>query len=432
MSQAVVSLFSGAGGMSLGFSRAGLEPAFAADIDPHACATYAANLAVEAHALDLADADAARLQTLLEPHRGCLAVIGGPPCQGFSTAGARRGDDPRNRLVFRYLQIVDLIQPTWFLFENVEGILTSNRGESIRDLVKCFVERGYTVRLEKVNFAHYGVPQSRKRVLIMGNRVGIPFHFPSRTHSFAAGKHKSLTLLPMGTSFADAVGDLPPVRAELGFAPYDAEPKTDFAKRMRAGNSSRGVRLHFATTSPQDAARFARLESGQTMKDLPEALWHPSFRARAFRRVADGTPTEKRGGAPAGIKRLFWDQGAGTVTGAATREFIHPIEDRQITLQEAARLQTFPDWFSFRGAATAIARQIGNAVPPDGAELFARRLMSLDGKAGASGLGPAVGPGLLGFKLTDASGMSPALQNTERLLGALPSPKPTRTFAYAS
>lgn len=410
----IVTLFSGAGGLSLGFKAAGLAPAFAADSDPDACATYGRNLGLDAHVLDLGAADPSRLLRLLAPFRDCAAVVGGPPCQGFSTAGARRADDPRNSLVFRYFDIVDFLNPRWFLFENVEGLLTSGGGRSIHDLTASFIARGYAVRVEKVNFAAYGLPQSRKRVLIMGNRIGLPFHLPEETHSYSAGKHRSRTLLPFGPSLAEAIADLPAAAAEESALTYGTAPVSPYAAALRLG--SEDVAHHYAAPSKADAARYALLGPGQTMKDLPEEAWHPSFRARAFRRVSDGTPTERRGGAPFGLRRLVAADAAPTVTGAASREFVHPTEDRPLTLREAARLQSFPDSFTFSGPHAAKAQQIGNAVPPLAASRLAAALHEADGRAGAGVGRRSARPGLLGFRLTDSAGKSPALQEAERRL----------------
>lgn len=415
--------------MSLGFEQAGLKPIFAADINADACATYASNLDAEARTLDLGSPKSSGLRERIAPYRGCMAVIGGPPCQGFSTAGPRRADDPRNRLVFSYLDVVDYLAPKWFLFENVEGILTSGGGESIRDLVACFVQRGYTVRVAKLNFAAYGLPQSRKRVIIMGNRVGLRFAFPAPLHSYKAGKHQSHGLLSYAPCLADAIDDLPPAGSSNTPLPYGSTAPHRYAETLRGSGTT--VSGHCASPSEADRRRFALLGPGQTMKDLPEGVWHPSYRARAFRRVADGVPTEKRGGAPAGIRRLVGGDAAPTITSAATREFIHPIEDRPLTLREAARLQSFPDTYEFIGSQSSRATQVGNAVPPLAARILAEHLMVVDGAAGSGRPVQLATPGLLGFHLTDAGGKSPALQATERALGALPRAQDQSERAYA-
>ena len=163
------------------------------------------------------------------------------------------------------------------------------------------------------------------------------------------------------------------------------------------------------------------------MKDVPEQLWHESFRRRAFRRVMDGTPTERRGGAPSGIKRLDKTLNALTITSAAVREFIHPDYDRPLTLREAARLQSFPDRFQFMGGANSVAAQIGNAFPPIAAQKFAEHMIALDGLI-EEGKSSYSGGQLLGFHLTDSSGGSPALIRTRELLDSLLSPQNSLEF----
>jgi len=145
-------------------------------------------------------------------------------------------------------------------------------------------------------------------------------------------------------------------------------------------------------------------------------LQHESFRRRAFRRVMDGTPVEKRGGAPSGLKRLFADEPSLTITSAATREFVHPMENRLLTLRECARLQTFPDWFEFAGSAASRIQQIGNAVPPLLARTVAECIMRSCG-FGAQYNG--VERPSLRIRLTRSEGMSPALARTKFLLTEL-------------
>ena len=129
---------------------------------------------------------------------------------------------------------------------------------------------------------------------------------------------------------------------------YISEPIHEWEEQLRDGNKE--VYDHFTShIEGLQLERIRTLRSGQSMKDLPEELHHASFKRRANRRVMDGTPTEKRGGAPSGIKRLHFDEPCLTITGAATREFIHPEENRPLTIRECARIQTFPDWFDFCG-----------------------------------------------------------------------------------
>lgn len=417
----VISLFSGAGGFSLGFCQAGLKPIVAADVDADACQTYQNNLGIDSFNVDLSQSNTAFDKYLAGINKP-LAIIGGPPCQGFSSAGIKNGNDNRNKLIFHYLEIVEKTRPRWFLFENVEGLLTSNNGLSVADLVREFVAIGYRIRLEKVNFAAYGLPQARKRVVIVGNCVGLDFVFPAATYSFNAGKHKSISSLPLSPTLDEALaglGKLSLGRNEESKYITD-EPLNAYDALMRQENDFRRVSLHYSSIPENLQQLFAKLLPGQTMKDLPSEFWHSSFQRRAFRRVMDGTPTEKRGGAPSGIKRLYGDRNALTITSAAAREFIHPHENRPLTLREAARLQSFPDSYQFVGAAMSIARQIGNAFPPLAAKVFAQHIIQLDGSYGADRREPVDDHGaLIGYHLTDATGMSPALIHTNTLLAEI-------------
>jgi DNA (cytosine-5)-methyltransferase 1 len=431
-----IDLFCGAGGLSLGFEDAGYEILLGNDSDQHAGATFSA-LHPRAKFLlsQIENLDAHALLSAANLGPGQLdCLIGGPPCQGFSTAGGRDGSDPRNRLIFEYLAIVRDILPRWFLFENVEGILTSNGGESIASLVRKFLQLGYWVRIEKLNFASYGLPQARKRVIIVGNRLGLSFALPKQTHSFDAGKHKSGAGFPTAPTLMEALSG-------LGSASKDSQSRVAYASKdamnaydakMREANNEGTVSLHFWSASNKDFPIFEKLRPGQTMRDLPEEHWHESYRRRAFRRVMDGTPSEKRGGPPAGVKRLQGDLNSLTITSASTREFIHPIEHRPLTLREAARLQSFGDVCEFVGPQASIAKQIGNAFPPMAARVIAGHLAELDGKFG-TGVRKAIispTPCLLGYRLTDSEGRSPALARTESLLNQLQNYQPSLKLAF--
>lgn len=149
------------------------------------------------------------------------------------------------------------------------------------------------------------------------------------------------------------------------------------------------------------------------MRDLPEELWHDSYRRRALRRVMDGTPVEKRGGAPAGVRRLRADEPCKAITGGTLRDFLHPTADRSLTVREAARIQTFPDWFEFEGNQADRIQQIGNSVPVMLAraigDTLIERLPSRTPESSGDGA-------LLSFVPTLATGMSPALTETCQLV----------------
>lgn len=417
----VISLFSGAGGFSYGFSLAGLKPEFGVELNSDACASYKINLGRPCHQFNLGTIDPSIIYGLTN-NTSPFVIIGGPPCQGFSTAGARDVHDPRNTLIFNYLAIVGKLSPNWFVFENVEGILTSNCGRDLTNLVREFIKIGYSIRVQKVNFAAYGLPQTRKRVLIIGNKFGIDFSFPAERFSFDSGKAKKYSDNPMAPSIGFALSGLGlPSSHKQEYTEYATpSPANWFDALMRSGNNNQKITQHFKNET-HDLKMLELLQPGQTMKDLPPEYWHDSFQRRANRRVLDGIPTEKRGGSPSGVKRLHQNMQSLTITGAAAREFIHPIENRSLTLRECARLQSFPDKYQWAGNSASVIQQIGNAVPPLAAESIAKHIVETEGYFG-SGLQTKQQnktPRLLGFSLTEASGMSPALKQTHDQLSEI-------------
>jgi DNA (cytosine-5)-methyltransferase 1 len=214
----------------------------------------------------------------------------------------------------------------------------------------------------------------------------------------------------------NAISDLPsPSTDETAILDYTVPPLNEYQHLMRGGF----VTDHFAAQIADDVLeRIEMLSPGQTMKDLPRELQHPSFRRRAFRRVMDGTPTEKRGGAPSGLKRLQSDEPCLTITSAAPREFVHPTEDRFLTIRECARIQSFPDYFQFEGSMSSKITLIGNAIPPLIAKVIADHIRLQVPEEEGNCYDPQPGR-LLGYYLTKATAMSPALARTEQLLKSL-------------
>jgi DNA (cytosine-5)-methyltransferase 1 len=410
VNETVISLFCGAGGCSLGFIQAGYKVLLANDIDRVVLDSYARNFPqTKVLHQDITKIDFHKLlkNAGLMPEE-LDVLIGGPPCQGFSTAGMRFWDDPRNGLLKSYVVALGIIRPKWFLIENVEGLLTAKDGDYVYEAVKAMIEIGYFIRLEKVYAQEYGVPQRRKRVFVVGNRIGKHFRFPRGAEHLQGRifRRSSVTL-------RHAIGDLPkPSETPDEFLSYQNCDPMPLEKYLR-GSSTRISDHYSPALTAIQLERIRALKPGQTMKDLPENLQHDSFKRRANRRVMDGTPTEKRGGAPSGLKRLVYDEPCLTITGAATREFIHPEQDRPLTVRECARIQTFPDDFAFCGNAAERIQQIGNAIPPQIAKIFADHIRLQYGfeREGIDSKGK-----FLGFCLTKAEAMSPALQKTAGLL----------------
>lgn len=380
--QTIIDLFCGAGGLSLGFQAAGFRTVAAFDHWEAAAATYAANFDHPFHRAEIDEG--IRLPA-------AAIIAGGPPCQGFSSAGMRKASDHRNTLVGVFARLIAVHRPMAFVFENVEGFLTGGDGRFVFELLDPLIEAGYCIHLRKINAATFGVPQHRKRVIALGG-LGWDPGFPEPTHrAFGApgaglGTHGSL---PAAPTLGDALEHLPPAR-ELG-ADDDSSPRDHT----------------FTVLKEDDRARAALLKPGQSMRDLPEHLWHVSYRRRAFRRVQDGTPTERRGGAPAGLRRLRTDEPSKAITGGVSGEFLHPSENRSLTIRECARIQTFPDTFVFRGPRRDQYQLIGNAVPPVMATRIAEHLSLAFKRANTTRDHGA----LLSFVPTLSEGASPALRS---------------------
>lgn len=412
-----ISLFAGAGGCSLGFCQAGFEIRFATDINSDAVESYRRNFpCTQCDSADIRNLSATNILERTGMRSGEVDILlGGPPCQGFSSAGGKAGDDPRNSLLSHYIRLLEGIRPKWFVMENVEGLLTNGGGIHVRDALAAFLAAGYSVNLEKMYSQGYGVPQRRKRVLIVGNRLGHDFLFPETVTRMTGNIFRKGE-----ATFSSTLDDLPLAgKFKNERLPYCLAPQNELQRYLR--NNTDSVTDHYATElSEVQRERVQSLLPGQTMKDLPDHLQHDSFRRRAFRRVKDGTPVEKRGGAPSGLKRLFANEPALTITSAATREFVHPTEDRLLTLRECARLQTFPDSFEFVGSSASRIQQIGNAIPPILARTVAEHIAK---NYGFTLQGGGIRGPILRFCLTRSEGMSPALARTQSLLAELESKK---------
>lgn len=371
----VLDLFSGAGGIALGFRDAGYRIVGGVDFSKPAMTTFERNFP-EAKVMvrDLRKPD---FEDIAEMVGGSVDVIvGGPSCQGFSTSGGlskasgRNESDPRNRLFLNYIDIVDLLKPNWIVFENVPGLLLYDNGRVALDIVKAFKEIGYRIAPMILLAADFGVPQLRRRLVFVGNRTGSDISFPAATHGdpnlwknyslpfahLSRIGHGSTGEVMAHVSFEDACGDLPEVAegGRVDQAPYGKAPATEYQRLMRAASTE--VRQHEAADlSSLDRVAAQTLEQGQNWRDLPAHVLPERF--SKIRRY-DATTL---------LRRLRADRPTYTVTTkfneATTGAFIHPTQARTLTLREAARLQAFPDDFIFEGSAAQIRQQIGNAVP---------------------------------------------------------------------
>jgi DNA (cytosine-5)-methyltransferase 1 len=366
-----VDLFCGAGGLTEGFRQAGFHCLLANDFEATAVETFSANHA-EARAIcapiEELDPDAER--TALGLAIGELdCLVGGSPCQGFSiNAPERFLDDPRNSLFRHYVRFLRAFQPKTLVFENVPGMLSLADGHIFRQIGTEFRKLGYELTTHILFAAHYGVPQERHRLIILGSKVGSAPEPPAPTHyyvsrtNFTGGSRMTVRppaycaeLLPAPPTVHEAIGDLPELIVGAGSDPstYDRLPHSDFARSMRQGVAD--LTHHVAPRlAPINLERMKHVPPGGSWRDIPFDLL-PS----GMRRAKRSDHTRRYG-------RLHPDRLSGTIMtkvdphwGAA----FHYAQNRTLTVREAARIQSFPDHYKFSGSRVDQYRQVGNAVP---------------------------------------------------------------------
>jgi DNA (cytosine-5)-methyltransferase 1 len=298
-------------------------------------------------------------------------LFAGPPCQGFSVIGTRKVSDTRNSLFREVLRATRAMRPKSVVIENVPGLISLADGYYLRSVLLGLKRLGYQAACAELLAAHYGAPQMRWRLVIVGWRedLDIPagFGFPVPTHGKSA-IGDLISNVPISDeackgfiSTKAAIGDLPPVLAGQTGYEYLGPPRSAFQRQARKTES--GTRMDFRELHDHYAAalgeatltRLRLLKPGQDWRDLPYELLPPSMK-RAQRK--DHTRRYRRmtwDGIPRAIITRFRDPKSG--------EYTHPDQDRTITIREAARIQGFPDWYSFSGSNTSKYSQVGNAIP---------------------------------------------------------------------
>ncbi len=285
-------------------------------------------------------------------------IIGGPPCIGFSSVGNRRQDDPHNMLVFFFIKWVEYFKPAFFVMENVKGILTMCKGQVAKKIKKMYTDIGYNFKMLVLLAAEYGVPQLRERVFFIGTKDNSVQYIRIKKTRRKEANQKTLlegVSLPSFLKVKDALSDILDItpfiknkRNDL-IMDYNKPPKTQYQKYLRK-NSDKLYEHVAPNHSGGVIDRIDHIEQGRNHASLPKEY-------------------QLKGGYPNMYGRLHLNKPADTITGncgcaSAPGRFIHPTQNRAISIREAARLQSFPDEYRFFGSMKDRYKQVGNAVPP--------------------------------------------------------------------
>ena len=364
----IFDLFCGTGGFSKGFEKsrnAEYKTVFGIDLLPKSVETFRRNHP-EALGMcgDIRKMRCEDLASKLNIRRGELGlIIGGPPCQGFSSIRPFRSaaeDDPRNSLFEQFANFVNYFRPRALVLENVVGLATHNGGAVIAQIAECFTALGYDCDWRILNAANFGVPQRRERLILIGVEKGGKIAFPEPTHHNDGTTigHKDRAKMVLGeedlfstrrlappVTVLDAIGDLPPIRSGETATEYDRDPFHSYQRERRNGTNA--LALHFSTAHTPKMLEIIK-HSGKNIDFIPKHLITSGF-SSCYSRL-DGNMTSV------------------TITvnfvHPASNRCIHPVCDRALTPREGARLQSFDDDFKFAGNRSQIVKQIGNAVPP--------------------------------------------------------------------
>jgi DNA (cytosine-5)-methyltransferase 1 len=340
-----VDLFAGSGGLSYGLQQAGWEPILACEIWDDAVQTYRTNFGD--HPVFYND-----IKLLSEKALGDLLdgdpdwVVGGPPCQGFSTIGKRKANDERNGLFKEFGRVVSILRPKNFLIENVLGLRDMS---FVQPVCHYFRQLGYSVSPFVVRAADFGVPQLRRRVLFVGSLDGYFFDQPSPTHT----ENEWI-------SVNQAIGDLPMLLAGASAEEYSAPPFCEYQERMRKGSNT--LQGHISSNHPPSLVKaISFIPDGGNRLSIPDEYQPSSGFHNSYSRLDSTKPA------------VAITQNMGKPSGTRC---IHPFQHRGLTAREGARLQGFPDSFHFFGGTTSQRLQIANAVSPILASALASSLLN--------------------------------------------------------
>lgn len=351
MRHTAIDLFCGAGGLSAGLEMAGFTVLAGNDIFEAAGRTFEqTHPRARFISGPIEELSVERIMEITGLQRGKLTVLaGGPPCQAYSVYNHQRGmHDARASLFREYLRIVDGLRPEWIVMENVTGIYSIAGGEAVRTIKSELAALGYAVEDAVLRAEDYGVPQERRRVVFIGNRIGAPISHPEPTHG--PGRASPFTTIK------DAIGDLPPLGngEDPGRVTYVEGELSPFQRLVRGNATTVGSHATPAL-GKVNMERLPFIPPGGSWRDIPHDL------------LPEGMKRAKRSDHTKRYGRMTWDGLSCTVLTKCDIHwgaYIHPDQDRAISVREAARLQAFPDWFEFAGSRTEQYVQVGNAVPP--------------------------------------------------------------------
>ena len=348
-----VDLFAGAGGMSLGASMAGVDVRLAVEIDPCAASTYRLNhpqtpvFQRDIRLLNVSD--------LPQKKRMKTILFGGPPCQGFSTSNqkTRSTNNESNWLFQEYLRVVQAWMPDWVVFENVTGLVQTAEGLFLDSVQSGLKALDYRLSTWTLNASEFGVPQRRSRLFIVGSRAGFEIPAP-------------VAISSSPVTVREAIGDLPRLHngESATVLPYGKEPHSQYAEHMRR-SSSVSLNNFVTRNAAHIVARYPHIPQGGNWESIP---------SRLMRNYKDRTRCHT------GIyHRLRASEPSVVIGNYRKNMLIHPTQNRGLSVREAARLQSFPDHYSFAGSIGFQQQQVGNAVPPLLAEVvFAAIHKTLD------------------------------------------------------
>lgn len=336
----IIDLFAGVGGLSYGFSKLSEFNIIAAnEIEKDISIAYTLNHPeVKMLNCDINDLTKEKLEEVLGNEKVDI-VVGGPPCQSYSTLGKRKMDDRAN-LFKQYKRILQILQPRAFVFENVVGILSMDKGRLFKQVQAEFEELGYSLKHKVLNAVDYGVPQLRERVILVGIKGENHYEYPAPTHGEGLKPYVTLK---------DAIGDLPVLKSGESSTDYSRNSSNEFLRFVRAGGEVI-LSEHIAPKNGEHLIRIMEtLQDGQSKNDLPEEIRPKSGYGNTY-------------------AKLWWERPSTTITRnfacPSSSRCIHPRDSRAMSIREGARLQSFPDDYKFYGSDGMKRLEIGNAVPP--------------------------------------------------------------------